>query len=255
MKTVNFSRNPFRRHSLFRPATPYSALRAARAGIISVDEFLNKAASISPLSERPYNLAEIQRLLALSDRDLTTNRLLMSILQELVRDEDPETALFAAESIIAIQQEYAEKLERLAPGEEEGREDEIRQRAEIFFDLALLHTGEEGLKRFYCRESFFRYRRLEAEGLLDDADKKRIIRIMMELELFSQARSLLGRADTRDPDFLLLEAEMAFREQDYSQVFDTLRRLESSGALDWETRSLLSFWFGSGPGPQSQEEP
>jgi hypothetical protein len=96
--------------SQFVPRTPGAALHAAEEEILPIEAFIYKSSALNPLLKKPYNMDEIEWLLSRQDRDLTPNRILKTVLDELARDEDKEIALFAAESLNALEKDYNNRL-------------------------------------------------------------------------------------------------------------------------------------------------
>ncbi len=77
----------------FRPRTPATAFKALEAQILPGEAFTHLGTSIRSIAEEPVDLEEIERVLAREDLDIDTNLLLVRVLERLVRNRDPETAL------------------------------------------------------------------------------------------------------------------------------------------------------------------
>ena len=113
----------------FIPRTPGAALQAAEEEILPIEAFVYKSTALNPLLKKPYNMDEIEWLLSRKDRDLTTNLILKTVLDELARDEDKEIALFAAESLNALEKDYNNRLVELKEKIEEDNTPEERTKA------------------------------------------------------------------------------------------------------------------------------
>ena len=101
------------RNIKFKPKTPRAAINAFAARILPIHAFVNMGTSVKPLDEEPYDLDNIERVLARENLDLQTNLLLMRLFERMVRNEDTEIALFAAESMNLIENRYNKNIEAL----------------------------------------------------------------------------------------------------------------------------------------------
>lgn len=234
---------------LFHPKTPHAALLAVQEGILPVESYIYKAASVKPLYEEPFDLEEIQRILSRGDNDLETNILLMDILTKLSHSEDSETALFAAESMNAIENRYNRRIEELTEHiDADPRPELLRECARQFYQLAVLNS-QEVIRKFYLKEAFLLSRRLESSGDYDKEDGLFSIAILKELELYGQAKqtitSLKERYGTDDPEILRVEAMVEFAQHNFMKVILIYLKLGSlKGRLDTEELAALSFWTG-----------
>ena len=84
----------------FIPKTSSAALKALFSQLLPEEAFIYLGTSAQSLDEEPVDLEALERMLSRSHLDLETNRMLRHILNRLVKSSDPETALFAAESIV-----------------------------------------------------------------------------------------------------------------------------------------------------------
>ncbi len=220
----------------FAPKTPYAAYKAARKGFIPAEVFIYKTTSIEPVIENPDNLYEIERILAQRDRDIMTNSLLVDILNKLVKNRDKEIALFAAESINAIENEYNRKIEEAA-------DDNFRLKADLYMQMSVINKMTPDLKNFYLQESFGCYREIQKKKELIRKDRLNMARVLLELNLPFQAKVILADAEKGVPEFILMKAEIAFRERDFAEVNRYLGLLEKHREdLDTETLELIDFW-------------
>jgi len=90
----------------YEPRTPKAALVAVIAGFIPVEAFIYRAAAITPLFEEPYNVDELERVLARPDLGFGEAMALSEIFSEITRSPDKELALFAAESLGSLEDRY-----------------------------------------------------------------------------------------------------------------------------------------------------
>lgn len=221
----------------YQPKTPFAALKAAEAGLLPPEAFIFKATSIEPISDSPENLEEIERILAQKNRDLETNKLLMDLLGKLIKHPDKEIALFAAESINAIESSYNAELEAL-------KDDQHRERANLFIERAELSRASADLMKFYLREAFASFRILEKNRSMRTEDYISMAGILTELGLLPQAEKTLldNQIDSVEAMFLL--AEIAFKKRDYTGLYRIVDRLSRKRSLlDINQLSLVDFWM------------
>ena len=244
MKIHDFIRNSAH---LFKPKTPHAALLAAQEGVLPVESYIYKSSSVKPLYEEPFDLEEIQRILSRRDNDLDTNLLLMEILTKLSYNRDPETALFAAESMNAIENRYNREIEDLVKRiEADPRPGYIRECSKKLYELALLNN-QEVIRRFYLKEAFMSARRLEDTEDYRKEDGLFVISIFNELGLYGQSKqtlnSLKERFGSRDTDLLRMEAVIEFAQHNFMNVILVYLKLGGiRGRLDTEELEALSFW-------------
>jgi hypothetical protein len=222
----------------FQPKTPFSAFRAAEEGLLPPEAYIYKATSIEPIAENPGNLEEIERILGQKERDFQTNMLLIDILSRLIKNPDKEIALFAAESINAIENDYNRTIENLNP-------DEYKKKARIYSEMAELNKAVPDLKNFYLREAFTNYRKLEKEDNTDEEDLLSMCRILIELKLLSQARKILYDNNLKGIEARFVLSDIAFRERNYSELFSIMKQLnEKRSMMDINQTDIIDFWMG-----------
>lgn len=221
----------------YQPKTPFSALRAAEAGLLPPEAFIFKATSVEPIADNPENLEEIERILAQKNRDLETNKLLMDILSKLIKNSDKEIALFAAESINAIESSYNTALEAL-------KDSEYRGRAELYIEMAELNKASTDIKNFYLKEAFSNYRELEKLSALEENDFLKMARILIELNLVSQAKKILTDNGINSIEAVFIMAETAFRLRDFSELYRIVQSLNKRrDMMDANQKALVDYWI------------
>lgn len=224
-------------HHYFQPKTPFSALRAAEEGLLPPEAFIYRATSIEPIADHPDNLNEIERILGQKERDVETNMLLIDILGKLIKDPDKEKALFAAESINAIENSYNQAIENLDPKDH-------RNKAELYTEMAELNKAVIDLKNFYLREAFMSYRSMEKNKELTTADRLNMCRILIDLGLLIQAENIIADNKIRGAEANFILADIAFRQRNYSELFEIIKELNTYRTqLDINQTSLIDFWM------------
>ena len=206
-----------------------AAFKAIETGLLPTDAFVYKANSVHPLFEEPIDLNAIERTLSRKDNDLSTNQLLVRILEQLPLNRDSETALFAAESINAIENMYNERIENYKKYyKSENDPKHLRSIAVQFYELALINESRKAIRDFYLFESYSYIKRYGSEARFRRDDLVFSIRIMITLKSLKLARSVIVQALDRFPEdreLILLAAEIEYHRKNYGQVFALFHRL------------------------------
>lgn len=249
----------------FTPRTPAAALRAMGLGVLPEESFVYLSTSQKPLDEEPFDLEEIERVLARKDLDLETNILLKEILEKLVSAGEQETSLFGAEGINLLEARYIDRIEELrrAMKEETGKSSDavahlMRATARCYFELALLHGKTRSIKTFYLKEAYTHFRdSLRASSKMAHGELDLLVKVLVELGMYDHAARILsgvrepqgrkpGAASCApDPEILLLRAEVAFHRRDFSEVVRTCRQLSQCAALTPGQQRLIAYWLGA----------
>ncbi len=232
----------------FLPRTQTQALVAMSQGIVREEFFVNKAVNIHPVFEEPWDFGEIERLLAKDDLGMDTVLVLMSIFERLIQGGDKESALFAAESINALEVRYRNRIQALKKKIVTSLSVEsARTLVAACRDLSRLYFARPMLRNFYlaeARQCFERYRETLGD---DDQAVAEYAGILLELGLQDEAdRVIVGplRKDPESPEFRALAAKSAFARRDYLGV---VKQMEKS-CVRGENQAfseLQQFWTKS----------
>jgi hypothetical protein len=233
----------------YQPRTQRTALIAVENALLPPAAFITKSVNVKPIFEEPYDLAEIDRILARRNLDIETILLLMHILGKLINHQDPEVALFAAESINAIENRYNVRIQEIKERLEDDENDrnELRRLIDSYLELSRINRGRQVLRNFYLSEAYQYCKRLWRQDGLIAADYVRLTAILLALELHEQCARVLSKAEGLRPDltaelaFLRLEA--AFARRDAGVMGTIIARLETL-QLDPDMREQLDFWKG-----------
>lgn len=239
-------------NSYFFPRTPRAALKAIEEGLLPDVAYLYKAISVSPLYEDVNKIEEIipdiERILSNESNELGTNLLLMSIFEQLLGHKDQEIALFAAESINAIENQYNERIEKLK--KELAGDDPSGARRGIarqFYEVARINDTRPAIKRFYLAESYAYLKELYRNGKFRKDDIQLTVDVLVALELPDRARYILERikGDSKDdPDMLMLRAAVEFKAKRFSGVAEIMDRVkQKSRYIDRERQDLVKLWI------------
>ncbi len=247
MDGFDYIRNAYK---YFIPKTPSAALQAVSSGILPEEAFIYKSSSIKPLYEEPFDLDEIERVLAKKNLDLETILLLMSILQQLINDKDSETALFAAESINIIENRYNKKIESLKKKIRKRENPRIlREIAIQFYELALINRESGEIMEFYLKESYSCFQKIQNFKTLTINDVKTLVHILLELNKTNKARKLLDRAEqfNKSVELILLRVETEFKAKNYKKVIQILSdHADDPEFSEGKYSEILKFWSRTG---------
>lgn len=234
---------------LFKPKTPNAALLAAEEGILPVQFYVYKISSVSPLYEEPFDLEEIQRILSIQNTDLETKILLMKIFKKLSYHEDPEIALFAAESMNAIESRYNNKIEKLKKKIEDDVSPELlRECANEFYEMAIL-SSQDVIKKFYLKESFLLMRKLETMADYSKEDGLFTITLLNELTMYGQSKQNISKMKeefgANDSELLEAEANIEYSQGNFLNVINIYIQIgKIKKYLDVDELAKLKFWAG-----------
>jgi hypothetical protein len=233
----------------YSPKTPAAALKAVGTGTLPAEYFVYASASAKPLDEEPFDLEEIERVLARPDLTLQTSVLVKRVLSKLIGSREQEVALFGAEGINALESRALMRIEGLKAARDRSPGREVRTTlAREYYEMAELQTGSSGsVRAFYLREALECLRDGDEGQGVPVPDIPLAVDILVALGLHDQAWQILQpvrQADgPADPSFLLLSARVAFHRRDFQEVADVCRRLAVSGAeLGEKERRIVSFW-------------
>jgi hypothetical protein len=233
---------------IFNPKTPASAMKAFEAEILPIEVFIYKATSIKPLDEEPYDIPGIERVLARKDLDIKTYLLIIRILKKLINNEEPEIALFAAESINLIEDRYNKKIERIKKRLGNEIEDEfLFTLSNLYFELSLFHNDAIAIRNFYLKEAFSYINKIKLDTETDFKIYQLKIYILCDLELYDHAMHTLKKLSgtgKKEHEQLLLEAEISFRKKNFVRIFEILSQLkEYEDKLTDTEKSILNYWL------------
>jgi len=223
--------------TLYSPRTPSTALRAVLEGLLPPEAFVQRAVSTQSLLEKPYRIEELERLLAQEQLDYDTILLLAQVFKELVSSPDMDTALFAAEGMNTLESRYNEKIQVYRVLLDVDPDPVYRKKlAFLYWELSGLNEDKRSIRNFYLREAFTQLRRIQEKEPLDKECGILMVKILLELDLLGQAKDVVRKFDPvgEDPDYLLLAAEIAFKERDVDACCGVLKKNPSLRDLSGE---------------------
>jgi len=237
--------------SYYASRTPRAALLAVEEGAAPIESFAYKVLSSKPLFEEPYNLEELERVLAHPGLSLGDAMLLSEIFADMTKGPDKELALFAAESLGALEGRWARRVEALRPVALDAAEAESCPEGEggfafarALFEYALLEGRYASIRNYYLREAYY-VLSSSAEACASAEGFDLRIRCLLHLGLVDQAEAVIASelGKRGDGELLVLAAEAAFARKDPRRIRELLagRELAELG-LDPDREHLLRGW-------------
>ncbi len=230
-------------NAVFLPKTPAASLRGIEKGYPVVESYIHLGTSVKALDEEPYDLDDLERILAREDLDLNTNSILLGIFEKLISSTSSETALFAAEGINLIESRYFSKIERLKKGKK--KLSSCVKLARLFFELSVLNRTKETIRRFYLRESYRYLNAVRKREPLGEEDAKLYVSILSDLKLYHQAMSYIESLSYLDRSVMLvLKLKVEFLQKHYQNVCKLAGELQALNApLDENLSTCLGYWL------------
>ncbi len=231
----------------FRPRTAAAALKGIHEGKLPVEAFVHLGTSVKPLREKPYDLEEIERVLAKKDITVDTYILLNRIFDDLIRNIDQEIALFAAEGMNTIEDRYNKRIEGLKAGlkKNSNNSEILYQLAQAYYESALLNAGKEAIESFYLREAFSYVKEIIRLKKFGRRELLLFVNILIALKMYDQAFRVLDSVKLEgDPEIVFLKAKVEFYRKNLSAVFQYCVELTQYESLSEDIRRVLNFWVG-----------
>jgi hypothetical protein len=228
------------------PRTPGAALRAVGVGAAPPEQFVYASCSAKPLNEEPFDLEAIERTLAKKDLTLETAILLRNIFEKLIGSGGPETALFGAEGINALEGRLVTRIEELKKSPRRGGGPGILL-ARAYYELAELHGNARAIRAFYLREAYASLQKTFVKGSPASHETLALlVDILVGLGLYDHAAHVLGRVKPADNPFVLYQrARVAFHKKETVKIVEACRALGANVKdLPEAGRRAVEFWAG-----------
>ena len=232
--------------SVYNPRTPRAALAAVEAGILPVEALIYKATSVKPLFEEPYDLDDLERVLAQNSLSFGDAMLLSEIFTVMTRESDKERALFAAESLTTLENRWAHKVDSLRSANEgaDAETDASFSLARALYEHALIAGRTAPIRNYYLLEAYYILCQRPEAGS-GGPGFNLLIRCLIRLGLLEQAQSEIeGELERRsDGDLIALAVEVAYMRKDVHHVRNLLEGRDiSEFGLKPDLRARLEYW-------------
>ncbi len=232
----------------FIPRTQAQALRGYTEGILNPEYYIYKAVNIHPILEEPWDMHEMDRLLAKPDLDVDTASLLMTVFERMIKHRDKELALFAAESINALERRYLAKVQALKKVlEKDPTVETCRAIVAEYRTMARLFVTRPVLGVFYLDEARGFYERNAGKLTDPDLDLAVYIETLLEARDLKKAGNTLQRAMEAYPGndkLRFLSAKYAYLGRRHREVVRSLQMIQVADA-DSSYGEIKTFWTGA----------
>ena len=234
--------------SLYNPRTPRAALVAAEAGILPAEAVVFKASSVKSLFEEPYDLEELERVLAQRDLSFADAMMLAEIFTTMTRETDKERALFAAESLTSLENRWARRVQalRAAYREEGGDWEPAFHLARAVYEQAMVAGRSAPIRNYYLLEAYH-ILSLRPEAGAGGPGFSLLIRCLVQIGLLEQAEALVKRGLLihESGELIALAVEIAYMRKDIHQVRSFLAGRDlASLDLGKDLLALMASWQG-----------
>ena len=232
---------------LIMARTQKAALKGIEGGFLPEAAFITKGINVRSLFEEPYELMELDRLLAKPDMPFEVTLRLAQVCERLTRNVDKELALFGAESLNALEVRYVQSIQKLKKGEPSTS---ARPLAQAQLELALIYETRPALKRFYLAEAIGTLQNLWALSGRQKQDLALWVPLHLEAGLLQEAESSLREfllETPQDSEVYFWLAKVKFAQRDYLEVMTILAFLQDHGSNS-ELQKAYRFWLGEDPG-------
>jgi hypothetical protein len=138
----------------FAPQTQMSALLGVEQGLIPPSQFIQKAVNVKPIFEKPYDFSEFDRILAKKRLSLESVLQLTEVFEELILHEDPEIALYGAESLNSLELRYNRVIQRCKDRLNKAfHAPAVRDLVPALYEMGMMNLKRPMLKKFYLQEA------------------------------------------------------------------------------------------------------
>jgi len=232
---------------LFVPKSKQAALTGIDGGYLPEAALVFRGVNVRPIFEEPYDLMELDRVLAKPELSLETIQLLMRIFGFMTRNPDKEVALFAAESINALEVRCVREVQAIKKAfSETHAAEEARRLFVALFEMSVINETRPVLRSFYLKEALQALDELWALTGPDATDLDMAVQAHLDLDEPRQAEELLQQFIARtpqEPHLFYLMARVKFFRGDYPQVMALLSLLKGLPLVP-EAAQIFQFWMG-----------
>lgn len=240
----------------FPAKTPNSAITGIKKGVLPKESFISLSLFLYSPFETPGKLKilsekeelqrihELERILSKKKMDLETEVMLLYTLNKLVEHNNPEIALFAAESINSIENRYNKKIYNLKEisSNSLGYE-ELHDLITILYHYGYINAGKIDIQLYYFNEALKYFSRLNKSSI--DISLHIInIKILIELNEFNKARSALDnihKKDIQEWQKVLLLLEIEFKTGNFSRISTIIKTAKLDNIPD-KYKGLVDQW-------------
>lgn len=235
----------------FSPQSPSAALIGVHQGILPESMLVYLGVNVRPVFEEPYDLLELEKLLAKPDLTLETVQLLMKVFSYMTKNPDKEVALFAAESINALEvrcRNFVQVTRRSY--EADSSESGGRRLFEALVGMGVISGASPVLQEFYLREALDSLAEFWSRFGPSTIDLPLAVQAHLDLRQPEKAEALVQTFIERQPQEGSLYVQMArikFYQGDFPQVIALLHLIRGH-TLGAREKEIAEFWVGGSRG-------
>lgn len=237
----------------YNPRTPNSAFIGVMKGSIPKEFYIYKNNFLyTPFDKISVDddyyefnrIKELERLLAKDERDLELEVQLLDTLEQLALHNNPEIALFAAESINSIENSYNKEIFEIKNNNENAFSlDNIKKIVRLNYEYGYINRRKSEIKRFYYNEALEYLNLLEKYNYINRELLIYKIDLYNYFKEFDKSRKLLKEySDVLSYDLQInLKCEIEFKDCNYGEVIATIKRVDKK-LISREFLERLELW-------------
>ncbi len=234
----------------YMPKTQRGLRKAFSEGLIGIEFYIEMATSLRPLVDEAQDLDEVTRLFSQQKLSLRPTPHSVKILRNMIKDPNPEIALYAAEGLNTIENSYIQKIqnlkEKLAHGK--GVEEVLLYNLGILYlRFVRLLEGQALIRNFYLQESLDYFEKANRLNSGNPRILRPIGEVYMLLGEYNKALRIfryLFTEDGSDRESLMMIAECYFYSGEYEKIKDLFdRHGEMLEGMDESTEMMVYQWI------------
>ncbi len=228
------------------PKTQRGLRKAFSEGLIGIEFFIEMATSLRPLSDEAQDIDEITRLFSQQKLSARPSLQSVQILRNMIKDVNPEIALYAAEGLNSIEKSFMTKIDKIKLMISKDKGNRFRQYyqlGKLYFQFALLQKGQKLIQRFYLNESLNYLRKANSIKKNNIKVAKLYGEVFIQLEKFKPAIKIYEHlADYGSGiEAILKVAQCYYSIGEYDKVYSILEKIAHSTEHLNETTELIVY--------------
>ena len=212
------------------PLTQHKCRKAFTEGLVGIEFYLEMATSLRPLIDESQDLDEITRLFSQHKLTMRPNPHSVKILRNMIQDPSPEIALYAAEGLNTIENNFIQKIQRIKDriDKNDGKLFILHYlTGKLYLEFSRLLAGQKMIQKFYINESLFHLETAYNENPSNLRIKRGLAEVYMLNENYSLAISLFANiySYSHDIDSLFHMAHCYYNLHDIARVIDICQKI------------------------------
>lgn len=232
------------------PKTQTGLRKAFAEGITGIEYFLVMATSLRPFIDEAQDIDEITRLFSQQKLASRPNLHSVKIFRNMIKDPNPEIALYAAEGLNAIENNFINKIQRIKKKLAEGKGKAYILNyllGKLYLEFSRLLVGQDLIMDFYLKEAFHFIKESYLENKNCRRTKKILGEVLLCLKEYEKAISVFANLfslNRYDIDSLFLMAECYYDLKNYLKVFEICKFISGiTQGFDEQKESAVYQWI------------